>query len=251
MSSFTRRRVAASLVLACVAVPAAEAHAASTGGLSITPAILEHRANLGRVGSLTLNNTTRETLRVTVRVRPWIQQLSGMVFTDPTATLSTFVRPTVSSFTIAAGARRPVTLMMKRRTSAGSLYGNVDVVGKPLTTKGRKGIIPQFRLVSALRLTPKRPSLRLRTGAAQLRSGVVVLPVRNLGNTISPVSGNFRITGPSGRSGAIKGVSILPGKLVTLGLGATRGMKPGAYTIAATLNQGGKVTNARTSFRIR
>ena len=206
---------------------------------------------VGKVGSLTLNNTTNETLRVTVRVRPWLQQLNGNVFTDPRSTFSRYVRATRQSFTIARGAKVPVNFRMLRRTSSGSLYGNVDILGKPVNTKGRKGIIPQYRLISSLRLHPSRKTLRLRTGAAQIRGGAFVLPVRNLGNTIEPVSGTYKLSGPGTRSGTIAAVRVIPGKLVGLGLGSTRGMKKGRYTVTASLVQAGKRINARTSVTLR
>jgi hypothetical protein len=239
------------VVIACAGILGSAATAHAAGGLAVTPAILEHRASVGGVGSLTLNNSTKETLRVTVRVRPWIQQLNGNVFTDPRATLSRYVRVSSSSFRIAAGSKRLVSLRMLRRTGSGSLYGNVDILGKPVNTKGRKGIIPQYRLVSSLRLNPTRRTLKLRTGAAQIRNKTVVLPVRNVGNTIEPIAGTFRISGPTTRSGSFAAMRVIPGKLVTLGAGATRGLKKGNYTITASLSQAGRRTNARTSFTIR
>jgi hypothetical protein len=252
MVSGTSRRFAVPMVVACVGVlgSAATAHAAA-GGLSVTPAVLEHQAKVGKVGSLTLNNTTNETLRVTVRVRPWLQQLNGNVFTDPRSTFSRYVRATRQSFTIAGGAKVPVNFNMLRRTSSGSLYGNVDILGKPVNTKGRKGIIPQFRLISSLRLHPARASVRLRTGAAQIRGGAFLLPVRNLGNTIEPVGGTYKLSGPGTRSGSIAAVRVIPGKLVGLNLGSTRGMKKGRYTITASLLQAGKRVSARTSVTLR
>jgi len=93
--------------------------------------------------------------------------------------------------------------------------------------------------------------VKLRTGAAQIRSRTVVLPVRNLGNTIDPVAGSFRITGPTARNGNIKAISVVPGKLVTLALTGTSGLKKGRYTINATVTQAGRNVNARTSFTIR
>jgi hypothetical protein len=229
MGSRTRR--CAVPVVVCLGVLAFASHAHAAGGLAITPAVLEHRAQLGGVGSVTLNNTTRESLRVTVTVRPWLQQLNGSVLTDPRSNFTRYVRATRRSFTIGAGARVPVSFRMVRRTSSGSLYGNVDVLGKPVNTKGRKGIIPQYRLISSLRLHPSRQSFKLRTGAAQVRSGTFILPVRNLGNTIEPLSGTYRLSGPGSRSGTIAGVRVIPGKLVGLSLGSTRGMKKGRYLI--------------------
>ena len=110
MVSGTSRRFAVPMVVACAGVFGAAEAAHAAGGLSVTPAILEHRAALGTVGSLTLNNTTNETLKVTVNVRPWRQELNGKVLTDPRATFNRYVRATRRSFTIA-----------RRRQGAGHL----------------------------------------------------------------------------------------------------------------------------------
>ena len=251
MVSGTSRRFAVPMVAACAGVLGSAATAHAAGGLSVTPAILEHRASLGNVGSLTLANTTNETLRVTVNVRPWRQELNGRVLADPRATFNRYVRATRRSFTLRGGAKVPVHFRMVRRTSSGSLYGNVDIFGKPTRTKGRKGIIPQYRLVSSLRLHPRAKTIRLRTGAAQVRNRTVVLPVRNTGNTIDPVAGSYRLSGPGARSGSIRSVSVVPGKLVTLGLTSTRGLAKGRHTITAVLTQGGKRFNVRTSVTLR
>ena len=250
MVSVKTRRVAAGVVVGCVGVLGCTGVAnAQSGGLSVTPASLENRAKLGTVGSLTLNNTTRETLRVTVTVRPWRQQLNGTVLSDPRSNLTRYVRATTRSFTIGAGAKRPVRFRMVRRLS--SLYASVDILGKPTNTRGRKGIIPNYRLISKLRLNPARKTYRFRTGAAQVRSGAVILPVRNLGNSIDPIGGTYRMSGAGSKSGNMAGVAALPGKLVGLNLGATRGMRKGRYTVTATVRQGNRTANVRTSFTIR
>ena len=140
------------------------------GGLSVTPAVLEHRAQLGTVGSYTLNNTTKETLQVTVTVRPWKQQLNGTVVTDPRANLTRYVRatrrpsrsaPARSARLLPDGAARAGRLALRQRRG----------FGKPTNTKGRKGIIPQYRIISSMRLNPARSRIKLKTGAAQVRSG--------------------------------------------------------------------------------
>jgi hypothetical protein len=251
MVSVKTRRVAAPVVVACFGVLGTAATAHAAGGLSVTPAILEHQAKVGRVGSVTLTNTTQETLRVTVTVRPWRQQLDGRVITDPRSNFNRYVRASSRKFTLRAGAKRPLTFRLLRRTKSGSLFGNVDIFGKPTKTKGRKGIIPQYRLISTLRLTPTRKKLGVRTGSAQVRGGHVLLPVRNLGNTIDPIAGSFRISGPTSRNGNMKAIKALPGKLIGLDLGATSGMKKGRYTVSATVSQGGRNKSVRTSFTIR
>jgi hypothetical protein len=225
--------------------------ALADGGLSVTPAVLEHRAHLGSVGSYTLNNTTKETLRVRVTVRPWRQQLDGKVISDPRATFTRYVRATRRSFTLRAGAKRRVSFRMVRHVKSGSLYASVEAFGKPTRTKGRKGIIPQYKIVSSMRLNPRRKTYKLRTGAAQVRGGNLILPVRNLGNSIDPVSGTYRLSGAGARSGKIAGVAVIPGKLVGLNLGSARGLKKGRYTVSASLVQGSKRVTARTKVTLR
>jgi hypothetical protein len=244
------RRLAVPFV-ASIGVLGLSAPAYADGGLSVTPAVLEHAATKGTVGSFTLNNTTKETLRVTITVRPWRQQLDGKVISDPRANLTRYVRATTRTFSLGAGVRRPVSFRMVRRPSGGSLYASVEAFGKPTNTKGRKGIIPQYKIVSSMRLNPTRKSYRLKTGAAQVRGGSLILPVRNLGNSIDPVSGTYSLSGAGSRSGDIAGVKVIPGKLVGLSLGAVRGLKKGRYTVSASLVQGSKRVTTRTTVTLR
>jgi len=58
------------VVVAIGGLAGAASPAFPDGGLSVAPAVLEHHAQLGGVGSFTLHTTTRESLRVTVTVRP-------------------------------------------------------------------------------------------------------------------------------------------------------------------------------------
>ena len=145
MVSLKTRRLAVPMVLACAGVfaGATSAHAQS-GGLSVTPAALEHTAKRGTVGSLTLNNTTKETLKVTVTVRPWRQELFGNVVVDARTTLSKYVRATTTAFTIGQGVKRPVTFKMLRGTGSGSLYGAVDVDRQAHQHQGPQGHHPEL-----------------------------------------------------------------------------------------------------------
>src|SRR4051812_34535491 len=251
MVSVKTRRLAVPMVVACAGLLGSAATAHAAGGLSVTPAVLEHTMKRGTVGSMTLNNSTNETLRVSVNVRPWRQELNGTVIGDMRATLNRYVRATNRTFTVRAGRSHRITIKLYHRPGSGSLYGGVDIFGKPTNTKGRKGIIPQYRIISKLRLNANRKTYRWRTGAAQIRQGAVILPVRNLGNSIDPIGASYRITGPSGRAGTATAIAALPGKLIGLNLGYTRGMKKGHYSIAATVTQNGHRTVARTGFTIR
>ena len=140
---------------------------------------------------------------------------------------------------------------MVRRAPGGSLYASVEAFGKPTNTKGRKGIIPQYRIISSMRLHPARQTLQAETGAAQVRGGALVLPVRNLGNTIEPVSGTYTLSGAGTRSGTIAGVKVIPGKLVGLVARLRARSEEGAYTVTASLVQAGKRVSARTSVTVR
>jgi len=251
MVSVKTRRLAAPVVVACAGLLGSAATAHAAGGLSVTPAVLEHTMKRGTVGSMTLNNSTNETLKVTVNVRPWRQELNGTVIGDMRSTLNRYVHATKRTFTIGAGQRHKITIKLYHRPKAGSLYGGVDVFGKPTNTKGRKGIIPQYRIISKLRLNPTRKSYKWRTGAVQLRGGQVILPIRNLGNSIDPFGGSYSISGPSGRSGQMNSIAAIPGRLIALNLGSTRGMRKGRYTVAATVTEGNRRAVARSSFVIR
>src|SRR4051812_23576898 len=169
MVSVKTRRLAAPVGVACAGVLGTATTAHAAGGLSVTPAVLEHTMKRGTVGPMTLNNTTNETLRVTVTVRPWRQQLNRTAIGDMRPTPPPYVHAPPPKFTIRGGQHRRITIKLYHRPHSGSLYGGVDIFGKPTHTKGRKGIIPQYRIISKLRLNPTRKTYRWRTGAAQIR----------------------------------------------------------------------------------
>src|SRR3954471_7984360 len=67
---------------------APRAQAAQQGGVSITPALVEKTAQRGSVGTFTVKNTTKDTLKITVTVRPWIQdRATGNVALNKNASL--------------------------------------------------------------------------------------------------------------------------------------------------------------------
>ena len=68
----------------------------------------------------------------------------------------------------------------------------------------------------------------------------LILEVRNLGNTLDPVAGNVRITGPTPRNANIPPVAVVPGQVVQLRGGSLRGMRAGNYTATWTVTQGNK-----------
>src|SRR3954454_15370304 len=115
MVSVKTRRLAVPMVVACAGLLGSAATAHAAGGLSVTPAVLEHTMKRGTVGSMTLNNTTNETLRVTVTVRPWRQQLNGTVIGDMRSTLTRYVHATRRKFTIRGGQHRRITIKLYHR----------------------------------------------------------------------------------------------------------------------------------------
>jgi hypothetical protein len=83
------------------------------------------------------------------------------------------------------------------------------------------------------------------------RSGVVV-PVRNTGNTVEPLTGSARIVGATGTLRAtIAAQRILPGGLVDIRLRRGR-LQPGRYTTSVTLRQAGRrVATVTRTLRVR
>ncbi len=234
--------------------------ASAAGSLSLTPQIVEHRARVGRVGAVTVVNHTGKPLRMSLRARPWIQSPAGAVSVDPDRTLGRLVLVSPSSFTLAAGARRGLSLTLRRHPSGGSLYGGLDLTGAPVGERPRNGIAVRYRLVGSLRLDPARPRMRVRAGSLRVtgRAGrhAAVLAVRNTGNTVQPVTGRVILTGPHGtRPNTLQPVRIVPRRVVNVTLGTYRGLLKGQprgrYRMAVTLTQGGRtVVNTTRSFQL-
>jgi len=227
--------------------------AALSGTLSLTPATVERTARAGAADTVTIANTTKRDLRITVTPRPWRQGGQGSVAADRRRTLDRFVRAGTDSFRLDAGEYRDVAVMLRRVPDRDSLYGALEVIGRP--TRARKGVTVAYRLIGTLRYRPAaaRRTLRLRAGALGLGGRGLTLDVRNLGNTIDPVGGEVVISGPrGGRSGEIAATKILPGKSVHMRLATLRGLKPGRYKAQVTLTQRGRNRVSVTRiFRIR
>jgi hypothetical protein len=233
---------------------APRAKAAQQGGVQITPAMVERTAKRGNVGSFTVKNSTKNTLRVTVTVRPWTQNRStGQVQANLRASLSPYVRASPQVFDLKPGSRS-IRLNMRRSTASGSLYGGIQVFAKLKRPKKTNGINPQYNVIGRLRLNAarKRPNLRVGNtdvvGRGNGRS--LILAVRNTGNTLDPVGGTVKITGPTARNATIPQVSVVPGQVVYLKGGQLRGMKSGSYTATWSVTQGSKRYTARRTFRL-
>jgi hypothetical protein len=233
---------------------APRAQAAQQGGVSITPARVEATAKRGTVGSFTVKNNTKDVLKVTVTVRPWSQDRNtGNVAINKRANLSPYVVSSPQTFDLSPGSKT-LKLNMKRLTAAGSLYGGIQVFAKQKKPKSTNGIIPQFEVIGALRLnaTKKRPNLRV--GASDVtgkgNNRALILAVRNIGNTLDPVGGTVKITGPTARNATIPQVSVVPGQVVYLKGGALRGMKGGNYTATWSVTQGTKRFTVKRTFKL-
>jgi hypothetical protein len=225
--------------------PRRAAAAAAAGGLSIKPAVLEQTARRGTSDTVELVNSSDRKLDITIAARPWRQSRTGTVAADRRRTLSRFVRVSDASFALGGGDRRTITVTLARVPSRGSLYGSLEVIGRP--SRPRKGVNVAYRLIGSLRFNPPSSArkLKLRAGAARVsgRKGnrALTLQVRNSGNTIDPVGGDVVIRGPrGGRSTGISAVKILPGKRVSLELASLNGLRAGRYTAAVTLKQRGR-----------
>jgi hypothetical protein len=234
--------------------------AAGTGsagsGLSVTPAVIERTAVRGDTATVTVANGTSQKLKVSVTPRPWTQsRTSGAVAPNRHKTLLSRLKVSARSFTLAPGARRAISINIKSIPSAGSLYGSVETIGVPVGAPKKNGITAAYRLIGTLRLNPPAAKRHLAVHASALhRKGTtIVLPVKNTGNTVSPISGDIRIKGAAGTStGTIRSTAILPGATVNLGLGSTRGLPKGTYKVTIALTQGGrKVLRTTRTLRVR
>ncbi|HET6506804.1 MAG TPA: hypothetical protein VFG42_08440 [Baekduia sp.] len=248
-----RRRTARLLVVlaAVCALGAVLPSAFAAGGLSISPAILEHRAAVGNVGSVVVSNTASTSLKITVTPRPWRQARSGAVSPDRSKTLRSVVGVSAKSFTLAPGTKRTVDVRLLRKPSGGALYAAMEVVGKPTKKAPGNGITAQYRIISSLRLTAARARHGVRIGDARVSGKSAVVAVRNTGNTVDPVAGSVRLVGPRGTvNRSIAAVRVLPGGIVDLKLAATSALPKGSYTATISLTQGGaKVASAKRTFR--
>jgi hypothetical protein len=228
---------------------------AAAGGVSLTPQTVEHTARKGTLGAVTIKNTTSDTLKVTVRVRPWIQnRVTGIVAANLKVSMSRYVAANASAFNLAAGATRSVTLVQRRTPPGGSLYAGIEVFGKPRNAKARNGIIPQYRVVGRLRANPSTKRVALKAGTIGFigrgADRQVVMPIRNTGNTLDPIGGNVTFTGPTGKTNPLQAITPIPGQVVNLVGGHVSGFKKGHYTATWTITQGTKRYTAKRSFTL-
>jgi hypothetical protein len=214
------------------------AAAQTQGGLSVMPAIIEHSAQAGALSTLTVANRSAAPLAVTVTPRPWTQSASGKVSPNRRGTLPG-VSVSQSTFTLAPGAEQQVTATLSSVPAAGYLYGALEVVGVPTDAATRKGVVLGYRLVGSLRIVPKAAKFGMTAGTPKAVKGTAVIPVKNTGNTLDPVSGTVTVKGARGTKNlAIAALRILPGKSVNVPAGSK--LAAGSYTAKVTLSQRGK-----------
>ena len=228
---------------------------AATGGLSLSPVVIERTAKAGATDSVTVANHSAHTLAVTVAARPWRQSVTGVAQPSRRATLSGVVLG-AQSFTLKAGAQRTLTVTLASVPPAGYEYGALEAIGLPPGAAGRKGIVTGYRLIGTLRYDPEAPQLRLTAGKVRTTGSgsarILSLPVTNRGNTVKAVTGNVDLKGPLGtRNSDIRSVRILPGKTVDVPLQATKGLVAGAYKATIELDQGALTADFSRNVRIR
>jgi hypothetical protein len=258
MSMVGRRAIAGVVMVAAVASGAVIARAdsakpaAAEGGLKIAPAMFEMTAVAGAIEPpITVTNNSSKKLDVTVAARPWVQASSGATSLNRRKTLSG-IELSETSFTLAAHAKKDITVTS---STGASLYGGVEVIGVPDGAADKDGVVLGYRLIASLRLNPATPVLSLEAGSPKVTGKgsdrAVVLPVKNAGNTIQPVSGSVRLKSALGtRQRDLSSLRILPGKRVNVLLSSTASLKPGSYTATVRLTQGGKTTTVTKNVRV-
>jgi hypothetical protein len=229
--------------------------AQATGGLSLSPIVIERQTAVGGSNILRIANNSREEIDVTVTARPWTQSSSGNTSPNRRKTLPALA-VSEDKFSLAPGANKEITVTLRSAPRGNSLYGAVEVIGLPTNVARRKGAVVGYRLIGTVRLNPPTPTYNLRAGAARITGKgskrMLTLTVRSTGNTIEPVTGSVRLRGPLGtRQGSVDGMRILPGKTLRLGLVRASGLQPGRYTATIELRQGSERLNVTKRIRVR
>jgi hypothetical protein len=208
------------------------------GGLSLMPAVIDLKnPRTGALTTVTVANRSAAPMTVALTPRQWVQGADGKVSPNRRAALGG-VSVSEGTFTLAPGAEKQVSLNLSA-SAANGIYGALEAVGLPTDVAKRKGLVLGYRVVGAIRLTPAAPKSSIQAGAIKASKGTAVLPVKNTGNTIDPVSGNVSVKDARGtRNLSVQSVKILPGKTVNILLGSK--LQKGSATAKVTLNQSGK-----------
>jgi hypothetical protein len=228
--------------------------AATPGGLSVAPSLIEQVAKAGAGGTITVANRSAKAVDVTIRARPWIQSRTGAAVPDRHHTLAS-VNLSEDSFTLPPQTQKAVVVSLRGTPAGGSLYGSLEVVGLPPGADKAHGVIVGYRLISVLRMDPATPVHSFKAAAAKVvgsgSARTIVLPVQNTGNTADLLTGDVRLSGPLGtRSSALAAVRILPGRIVQLALAKLKALPSGSYTATVQLKQA-KRTVATVTKKVR
>src|SRR5262249_48827345 len=137
-------------------------------------------------------NRSAAPMNVTVTPRPWLQNDAGKVSPNRKATLPG-VSVSQSKFTLAPGQETNVGLSLNGAPAGGSPYGALHVLGLPADAATRPGLVLGYRVVGSIRVLPGSSKLSLVAGNPKAANNVAVLPIKNTGNTIDPVSGTVSV----------------------------------------------------------
>jgi hypothetical protein len=220
------------------------------GGLSVSPATIEHNAQPGGLATMTVANRSTAPLAITITPRPWVQNAAGKVSPNRKKTLPG-VSVSQAKLTLAPGAEQNVDVTLNAAPAAGYEYGTVEVVGLPTDAATRKGVVLGYRVLGTVRILPLSPKSSITAGKPKASKGTAVLPIKNTGNTIDPVTGNLSVKDARGtRNVTVQAVKILPGNTVNLPLGSK--LTKGTVTAKITLKQAGKTAISMTKkFRVK
>jgi hypothetical protein len=211
------------------------------GGLAVSPAVIEHNAQPGGLATVTVANRSSGALNITITPRPWVQDASGKVSPNRKKTLAG-VAVSASKFTLAPGAQQDVNVSL---TAAGYEYGALEVVGLPSDAATRKGVVLGYRVLGTVHILPASPKASLTAGKPKVSKGTAVLPIKNTGNTIDPVTGSLSVKDARGtRNVTVRAVKILPGNTINLPLGSK--LTKGTATAKINLKQRGKTAISMT-----
>jgi hypothetical protein len=234
--------VGAAALLGAAAAPGI-AHGAS---VRVTPGLLDVPVRAGTIGQVVVANPGRTAINVTVGPRKWGQGRGGVVRATTRRLAGVSVSP--SSFALAAGARRVVTIRVSRRPAAGFLYGAL-VTRAVDRTRGRRPVSVAAAVVSSIRLRPNRAVRRVQVGAPSARRSrgrvVIRVPLRNSGNQVSGITGGIQVrVGRRVRPVALRRVTLLPGASLTVS-SASAALPRGRFSYTVFLAQDGRAAGAR------
>ena len=250
MVSVKTRRLAVPMVVACAGVFAGSAtRARAAGGLSVTPAALEHTRQ-ARHRRLAHAQQHDQGDAAGDRHRPPVAPAAQRQRRSPIRARrsSAYVRATTQSFTIGAGASARCRFRMVRRTRQRlALRQRRRRSASPPTPRAARASSRNYRLISKLRLNPVQEDVQAQDRRRPGALGRVVLPVRNLGNTIDPIGGTYRSPARARRSGNMAASPPSRASSSASTSAPTRGHEEGPLHRQRAVTQAGKLSRERAS----